>query len=231
MFPSSLLLSTCIALLIFLSPTSVFGFHRLSLSERSSDDSHYKGNTAQAMSAKWMRHIMTSYHWCSHESYNFCTPQRNQYTPQQCGSSYVLAALSTIADRMKGIRREVGTDLVLSPQGNSQLTTNKCTFIDDETSVPLTLLISDAVLSFLPDYLDCAGDDQLLSRGCEGGTSEDVYEFVFRHGIVEESCNAYVASTKDRKCDWKGRCKTCMPVRRHACAQEASNSEHSFGND
>jgi hypothetical protein len=58
-------------------------------------------------------------------------------------------------------------------------------------------------------FINC-GPSHNLSEGCDGGEPFDVFEYMFRYGLPDESCQNYVAQQSD-KCDTAAICSNCMP--------------------
>lgn len=57
-----------------------------------------------------------NYWWGNVNGTNYLTIQRNQHTPQYCGSCWAFAVTSSLSDRIKIIRKAAWPDIVLAPQ-------------------------------------------------------------------------------------------------------------------
>lgn len=143
------------------------------------------------------------FNWCDLQGVNYCTPVTNQYSPTYCGACWIHAALGTLSDRLKHAQA--------IQSGTPTLTHD-------------TLLSSQEIL-------ECSSDFHLGS-GCDGGDSKDVYEYVYRLGIAQSTCNEWTGDDKrvneaerwkrpkldgrDKdhlmsSCNLASRCRTCMP--------------------
>lgn len=49
-----------------------------------------------------------------------------------------------------------------------------------------------------------------LGAGCNGGEGFDVFEFVHRYGLPDETCQIYTA--QDGQCNHESICQNCMPI-------------------
>lgn len=58
--------------------------------------------------------------------------------------------------------------------------------------------------------LNC-GQSHGLGNGCGGGEAYDIFEYMHRYGLPDESCQNYVAKPS-KTCDAQAVCANCMPV-------------------
>lgn len=135
--------------------------------------------------------IITSINWCNYNNYNYCSQIQNQYAYNNCGSCYISSSLATLASRLT---------IHYQHQHNTTLYT------------PIELSVQE--------ILEC-NSELNLGNGCNGGDADDVYEYVYRYGIVSKSCNEYTGiDTTQCKLHTNhsvhhnhqySRCQTCMP--------------------
>lgn len=58
--------------------------------------------------------------------------------------------------------------------------------------------------------LNCGNEMGGFGHGCHGGSPQDVFEFMHRYGLPDETCQNYVA--QEQPCDPERMCQNCMPV-------------------
>jgi len=62
---------------------------------------------------------------------------------------------------------------------------------------------------------------------CDGGEPGAVYEYIYKNGIPDETCQNYEAT--DRKCKPYGLCETCLPTNGSTCYQITNHTSYWVG--
>ncbi|KAA8497901.1 Cathepsin Z [Porphyridium purpureum] len=135
---------------------------------------------AKPVPAKSIDSMPEAFDWSNVRGQNFLVPNWNQHIERYCGACYIHGSLSAAQDRIKIAKKGLGPDIMLSRQA-------------------LLNCISDAVGK------NAGGG----SEGCNGGTSQEVYDFMHKVGLPDETCNHWVAKAT-KKCDAEAMCMNCM---------------------
>jgi hypothetical protein len=164
----------------------------------------YSGQNSNGTAYSSIAHVIpSSYNWCSTpDGYSYCTSLSNQFAPHACGSCWAFATLAAISDRVKIYfdrqRKKAARSGFLGSLGG----------LLARSSTNSSLIPPEDILLSVQEILDCSKKVH-LGDGCNGGEAEDVFEFIYRYGIVSESCDPYQAKDDVRQCDFDSRCFTC----------------------
>lgn len=121
-----------------------------------------------------------AFDWSNVHGKNYLVPNWNQHIERYCGACYIHGSLSAAQDRIKIAKKALGPDVMLSRQ---------------------------ALLNCISDYVGKAAGGG--SEGCNGGSTQEVYEFMHKVGLPDETCNHWVAK-ETKKCDAEAMCMNCM---------------------
>eukprot|EP00808_Paulinella_micropora_P003922 g73420.t1 len=120
------------------------------------------------------------FNWCDHEDgHNYCSPAWQQHIPNYCGGCWVHGTLSTVQDR-------INVDLNFGRQRRR----------------------FEHVMLARQVMLTC-GKVRGYGHGCDGGSTQEVLDYMHIYGLPDETCQIYRAEDRG-ECTPMQECMNCM---------------------
>lgn len=128
------------------------------------------------------KELPSHFDWRNVSGVNYVASDVNQHIPTYCGSCWIHGSTAALNDRIKIARKAQFPDVMVSRQALMNC-------------VPSYSNYSDAVSVGEP-------------KGCNGGDAWEVYEYLHRTKVPDETCQPYEA--KNGQCDDMGVCRNCF---------------------